>query len=98
MITLATPPLLAITLVSPHSFTLFQWIAWLIVANIDDHLGYEFPWSPVRWFPLAATTSMHEYHHAQNRGCFASKLWLNDRIFRSEQPYLRWRERRVTRR
>ena len=27
-----------------------------MVANVDDHCGYEFPWSPVRWFPLAAAT------------------------------------------
>lgn len=94
VLTIATPALMAISAVGPHSFTLFQWIAWLIMANIDDHVGYAFPWSPVRWFPLAASTDMHEFHHAKNMGCFASKLSLNDRIFNSEQPYLRWRAAR----
>ena len=54
IVTIATPALLAIMAVGPHSFTLFQWIIWLIMANLDDHCGYAFPWSPVRWFPGAA--------------------------------------------
>lgn len=94
IITIATPALLAVTLIQPHSFTLFQWIGWLIFANIDDHLGYEFPWSPVRWFPFAAATSMHEFHHSNNMGCFASKLSIYDRLFNSEEPYLKWRAKR----
>ena len=94
IVTIATPALLAVSAVGPHSFTLFQWIAWLITANIDDHVGYEFPWSPVRWFPFAAATDMHEFHHSRNMGCFASKLNINDRIFNSEQPYLMWRKAR----
>jgi len=34
VITLAAPALLAVIVVHPHSVTLFQWIAWLLVANI----------------------------------------------------------------
>ena len=93
IVTIATPALLAVS-GRAQSFTLFQWIAWLVMANIDDHVGYEFPWSPVRWFPFAAATDMHEFHHSKNMGCFASKLNINDRIFNSEQPYLRWRAAR----
>ena len=94
VVTIATPALVAVSAVSPHSFTLFQWAAWVIMANIDDHVGYEFPWSPVRWFPCAAATAMHEFHHAKNMGCFASKLNIYDRIFDSERPYLKWRAAR----
>ena len=94
IVTIATPALVAISVVGPHSFTLFQWAAWVIIANLDDHVGYEFPWSPVRWFPFAASTAMHEFHHAKNMGCFASKLNIYDKIFDSEQPYLKWRAAR----
>lgn len=154
VITLAAPALLAVIVVHPHSVTLFQWIAWLLVANIgqtkkaldgrikrthlhwrffvhsvlprqrnlsflvffkrmhlvapqhlvtrslsavnvlllclwlllgrvlaDDHCGYAFPWSPVRWFPLSANTDQHEFHHSKNMGCFASKLAIYDQLF-----------------
>ena len=129
IVTIATPALLAVTAVAPHSFTLFQWIAWLIMANIDDHVGYEFPWSPVRWFPFAAATDQHEFHRAialrartpgsnsdqratlveprscavcaadsKNMGCYASKLGIYDKIFKSEEPYVQWRARRQAQR
>jgi len=91
VVTIATPVLLAVSLLQPHSITLFIWTAWLVIANLDDHVGYEFPWSPVRWFWLAARTDMHEFHHSKNMGCFASKLSVNDTLFKSEAPYLLWR-------
>ena len=94
VVTIATPALLAISVVQPHSFTLFQFIAWLITANIDDHIGYEFPWSPVRWFWGAALTDQHEFHHSRNMGCFASKLSIYDTMFGSESHYLKWRAAR----
>jgi sterol desaturase/sphingolipid hydroxylase (fatty acid hydroxylase superfamily) len=94
VVTIATPALLAVCAVAPHSFTLFQWIAWLIMANNDDHAGYAFPWSPVRWFPFAAATDQHEFHHSKNMGCFASKLGIYDKMFNSEEPYCKWRAAR----
>ena len=95
LITIATPALIAIIICAPHSFTLFQWIVWVVIANVDDHLGYAFPWSPVRWFVFAARTDQHEFHHSRNMGCFASKLNIYDALFKSEQPYLDWRAKRA---
>lgn len=80
LITIASPALLAIIICAPHSFTLFQWIVWVVIANIDDHVGYAFPWSPVRWFLFAARTDQHEFHHSKNMGCFASKLNIYDTL------------------
>lgn len=98
VICLASPALFATVVVQPHSMTLFQWVIWLIVANIDDHAGYSFPWSPVRWFWGASTTDQHEYHHSHNKGCFASKLNIYDKLFDSEMPYQNWRARRAANR
>ena len=97
IVTIAGPALLTVILVSPHSFTLFQWIAWIIVANIDDHCGYEFPFSPVRWFYLAGGTDMHEYHHSHssNFNCFASKLALYDVLFDSKTSWMNWRNKKL---
>ena len=90
IITIAGPAFVAVSLINPHSATLFQWIAWTLVANMDDHCGYKFPWSPVRWFPGASQTDQHEFHHSKNMGCFASKLNIYDKIFGSEAAYVEW--------
>jgi sterol desaturase/sphingolipid hydroxylase (fatty acid hydroxylase superfamily) len=46
-ISIGGPAVLATTIVKPHSFTQFVFGVWLLTANFDDHLGYNFPWSPV---------------------------------------------------
>lgn len=74
ILSIGGPMLLALALVNPHSSTYFQFLVWSLFANLDDHVGYSFPWSPVRWFPLAAATDEHEFHHSKNLGCFGSKL------------------------
>lgn len=94
-LTIALPALIAVVVVKPHSLTLFLWIGWIIMANIDDHCGYEFPWSPVRWFWFSNQTAQHEFHHSKNMGCFASKLNVYDKIFDSESAYLEWNSKRV---
>mmetsp|Transcript_31398 Transcript_31398/g.61191 ORF Transcript_31398/g.61191 Transcript_31398/m.61191 type:complete len:290 (+) Transcript_31398:53-922(+) len=90
IVSIASPALLAMALVNPHSITQFQFLVYAIWTNLDDHVGYAFPWSPVRWFPLANLTEQHEFHHAINLGCFASKLNVWDKLFQSEERYLRW--------
>ena len=48
ILSIAVPALLAIAVVDPHSSTMFQWILWTVHSNLDDHVGYSFPWSPIR--------------------------------------------------
>ena len=48
----AVPAILPSALVRPHEITQLQIGLFLVTTNLDDHLGYAFPWSPVRWFPL----------------------------------------------
>ena len=55
------PALLAICVVNPHSSTLFQFTIWAVVTNLEDQAGYEFPWSPVRWFPFSETDDDAEF-------------------------------------
>jgi sterol desaturase/sphingolipid hydroxylase (fatty acid hydroxylase superfamily) len=94
IVTIASPALLSISIVQPHSIVLVQFLTWAVITNLDDHVGYEFPWSPVRWFWFSARTDQHEFHHSKNMGCFASKLNIYDKIFDSEKPYLLWRSKR----
>ncbi len=48
VLTISGPVVLTTLLFRPHSFTLFQVGLWIFTANLDDHLGYAFPWSAVR--------------------------------------------------
>ena len=94
LISIAIPVILTTEIVRPHGLTQFQFGLWVLTANFDDHLGYAFPWSAVRWFPLSAGTDAHEYHHSVNMGCYGSKLSLWDWIFGTDNVYIEWRKKR----
>ena len=94
IISIAGPALIVGIVCQPHSITLFQFTLYILFANYDDHVGYSFPWSPVRWIPLANLTEQHEFHHAVNLGCFASKLNIYDKVFHSDNVYLKWSKKR----
>ncbi|KAL7514627.1 hypothetical protein ACHAXN_012637 [Cyclotella atomus] len=96
ILSIGGPAILTTVIVQPHSITQFQFGLWILCANFDDHLGYAFPWSPVRWFPLAPATDCHEFHHSVNMGCYSSKLILWDVIFGTDQAYRKWREGRCS--
>ena len=88
ILSIGGPAVLALGLVSKaHSMSQFQWIVWTMYANLDDHVGYSFPWSPVRWFPFSAGTSEHEFHHSINVGCFGSKLSIYNSLFGGYERY-----------
>lgn len=95
LVSIAAPAVFALTIIKPHSIIHFQWVLWAIYANLDDHVGYSFPWSPVRWFPSAALTEHHEFHHSVNLGCFSSKLCIYDKLFDSEATYIKWVTKRL---
>lgn len=87
ILSIGGPGLLAKSLMRTHSITSFQSLLWILYSNVDDHCGYSFPWSPVRWFPFSATTDEHEFHHAKNLGCFGSKLTIWNTIFGGYDTY-----------
>lgn len=91
---IALPTLLTTGTLRSHSFTQSLAGLWILSANFDDHLGYAFPWSPVRWFPFSAGTDAHEFHHSVNMGCYGSKLSIWDSVFQTDKVYKQWREKR----
>jgi len=94
ILSIGFPALLALSIINCHSVTQFQWTLWTMYANMDDHVGYQFPWSPVRWFPFAALTDEHEFHHSKNLGCFGSKLSVFNNLFGGYEHYWPWVEKR----
>ena len=88
VLSIGGPALLAVSLVNPHSVSVFQWTIYTMMGNLDDHVGYAFPWSPVRWFPFSAGTDEHEFHHSKNMGCFGFKLSIFNSLFGGYDCYL----------
>jgi len=93
LISIAAPVVVAILIVRPHSITQSQWTIYTLFANLDDHVGYSFPWSPVRWFPGAGLTQEHEFHHCVNLGCYSSKLNIFEKLFKTDRHYLIWEQK-----
>ena len=94
VISIALPVLAALTIVQPHSFTQCQWAIYILYTNLDDHVGYSFPFSPVRWFPFASLTQEHEFHHSVNIGCYSSKLDVFERLFKTNSRFYPWEDKR----
>jgi len=55
--------------------------------TIDAHSGYDFPWSPARLLPFAATAPMHDYHHSHNKGSFGSQFMVWDWLFGTDTDF-----------
>ena len=88
---IAAPFLLSVAAVpKSHSISQFQFALLALYTNLDDHVGYAFPWSMVRWYPLSAATEEHEFHHSKNKGCYASKLSVCNTLFGGYQEYNRF--------
>ncbi|MCB9642200.1 MAG: sterol desaturase family protein [Myxococcales bacterium] len=55
-----------------HILTFWIWLVLRILETVDGHSGYELPF----WFPhkllYGSGASVHDYHHAYNKGNFAS--------------------------
>jgi sterol desaturase/sphingolipid hydroxylase (fatty acid hydroxylase superfamily) len=55
-----------------HLFVLWSWLAYRVGDTVDQHGGYEFPWSPFSILPFATSAHYHDFHHTHNVGNYAS--------------------------
>eukprot|EP00127_Corallochytrium_limacisporum_P000487 Clim_evm16s14 gene=Clim_evmTU16s14 len=79
-----------------HFVTLMVWNAVRLGKAMDAHSGYSFPWSPSQWAPgIFNTVNRHDYHHSQNKGCFASFLTFWDRLCGTDETYRQWSNRKA---
>lgn len=66
-----------------------------IYVSVDEHCGYEFPWSPVRLLQhvgirLGATAGGHDWHHSHNAGMYASQFAWWDALCGTDKVYKSW--------
>jgi sterol desaturase/sphingolipid hydroxylase (fatty acid hydroxylase superfamily) len=77
--------------VHPHT-----WYIWLIIRQwqgIEDHIGYEFWWSPTFLIPGIGGSRHHDYHHQYFECNYASVFSLFDHLFGTS--YEQWRKRSI---
>eukprot|EP00347_Sterkiella_histriomuscorum_P018018 403347100 len=76
-----------------HYFTYLMWITLRITETMDGHCGYEFPWSPYRLIPFAASTTYHDFHHSKNVGNYSSFFTFWDTVFGDNRVFYEYQER-----
>lgn len=67
-------------LLSSHIHTFYIWIAIRTAEGVDGHSGYDFWFSPFRYFPFRPGANVHDYHHSHNVGNYGSFFVFWDTI------------------
>jgi sterol desaturase/sphingolipid hydroxylase (fatty acid hydroxylase superfamily) len=71
-----------------HYVTLISFYLWLWFSNLDDHLGYDFPWGFTKIFPWSTSNTFHNYHHLVNIGNYAAHMVIWDSIFGTNKNFV----------
>ncbi|KAJ3192838.1 C-4 sterol methyl oxidase [Irineochytrium annulatum] len=70
-----------------HVVTLAAWLAVRLITTVDDHSGYDFPWSLHHWIPFWAGADFHDYHHMAFVGNYSSTFRHWDWLFGTDKGY-----------
>ena len=66
-----------------HPVLFWIWLSIRQLQVIEDHLGYELPWSPTNLFPktLVGGTKFHDLHHQKFKCNYAAMFSIIDDFF-----------------
>lgn len=70
-----------------HFFSYVVFSIWATISNLDDHVGYEFPWMFTKSLPFMASNTGHNYHHLYNIGNYGAHSICWDVIFGTCKDY-----------
>jgi sterol desaturase/sphingolipid hydroxylase (fatty acid hydroxylase superfamily) len=72
-----------------HITTLWLFIVIRVFVSVEEHGGYDFPWSPCRLLPFgSATAAGHDFHHSNDgRSIFASQFHWLDSYFKTDAEF-----------
>jgi sterol desaturase/sphingolipid hydroxylase (fatty acid hydroxylase superfamily) len=70
-----------------HITTAWGWLIWGIGATVEQHCGYDFPFSPYGVFPLTFTSQYHDYHHTKYKYNYSSNFTFWDTLFGDNTDY-----------
>jgi sterol desaturase/sphingolipid hydroxylase (fatty acid hydroxylase superfamily) len=75
-----------------HIFTFAIWGKVRLTETLEDHSGYEFPWSPFRLIPFSASAAYHDFHHSHNVGNYSSFFSFWDTLCGTNKDYYNYYE------
>jgi sterol desaturase/sphingolipid hydroxylase (fatty acid hydroxylase superfamily) len=73
-----------------HGWTFCVWLAFRASAAVENHSGYEFPWSMYQAIPFKAPTEYHDFHHSKNLGTYSGVLRFWDWVYGTNRQYFEW--------
>jgi len=76
-----------------HIVTIWGFTILGIGATIEQHSGYDFPFSPYGIFPFTFASSYHDYHHTRAKGNYSSNFVYLDLIFGNNHEYYNLQEK-----
>ncbi|KAJ3356302.1 C-4 sterol methyl oxidase [Entophlyctis luteolus] len=77
----------ASTELSLHVICVFAWLGLRLTLTVDNHCGYDFPWSIRHWIPVWAGADWHDYHHLKFIGNYGSTFRHWDWIAGTDSGY-----------
>ena len=84
-------------LLRSHIWTIWAWLAIRTLEGLDGHSGYDFWFSPFRYFPFRPGASVHDYHHSNNVGNYGSFFTFWDSICGTDLAFKAHEEKRKKR-
>ena len=70
-----------------HIISLCMWVFIMSLNAIDEHSGYEFPWSVFNLTEFNVSAEFHDFHHSHNHGTYGAILNIYDRAFGSDVEF-----------
>ncbi|KAI9332137.1 hypothetical protein DFJ73DRAFT_64024 [Zopfochytrium polystomum] len=60
-----------------HMISIVLWLPLRLILTVDEHSGYDFPWSIHHFVPVFAGAEFHDYHHMAFIGNYGStfRFW-----------------------
>lgn len=73
-----------------HLWAFGFWTIFRGSAAIENHSGYEFPWSMYQAIPFKAPTEYHDFHHNRNQETYSGVLRFWDYVYGTNKQYFEW--------
>ncbi|KAJ3413931.1 C-4 sterol methyl oxidase [Chytridiales sp. JEL 0842] len=73
-----------------HVLSVMIWMCVRLILTIDDHSGFDFPWSLHHYLPFWGGADFHDYHHMAFIGNYSSTFRHWDWIFGTDKGYKAW--------
>lgn len=82
-------------LLDSHIYLFWTWNVIRLLEGIDGHCGYDFWFSPFRYFPFRPGANVHDYHHSHNIGNYGSFFTFWDTVCGTNMNYEDYKKRKA---